>query len=92
MTTLTNLGFPRIGTKRELKQALESFWHGEATATELQDTASELRRRHWQLQREAGADIVPCNDFSLYDHVLDAATLLLHADSSATVSTYTRWK
>jgi 5-methyltetrahydropteroyltriglutamate--homocysteine methyltransferase len=76
MTTLTNLGFPRIGVKRELKQALESFWRGEATASELQDTASELRKRHWQLQREAGADVVPCNDFSLYDHVLDTAFML----------------
>ena len=73
MTTLTNLGFPRIGVKRELKQALESFWRAETTAQQLQDTARELRKRHWQLQRDAGADVVPCNDFSLYDHVLDTA-------------------
>ena len=59
MTTVTNLGFPRIGAKRELKLALEAFWRGESTAARLQDTAAELRERHWQLQREAGIDIVP---------------------------------
>ncbi len=73
MTSVTNLGFPRIGAKRELKRALEAFWRGDNGAEALQDTARALRHRHWQLQREAGADVVPCNDFSLYDHVLDTA-------------------
>jgi 5-methyltetrahydropteroyltriglutamate--homocysteine methyltransferase len=75
MTTLTNLGFPRIGVKRELKRALEAFWSGEASAESLQETARTLRQRHWTLQHQAGADVVPCNDFSLYDHVLDTAFL-----------------
>jgi len=75
MTHVTYLGFPRIGARRELKQALESFWRGETSAQSLQDTAHELRARHWQLAREAGADVVSCNDFSLYDHVLDTAVL-----------------
>jgi 5-methyltetrahydropteroyltriglutamate--homocysteine methyltransferase len=75
MTTLTNLGFPRIGVKRELKRALEAFWSGEASAESLQETACTLRQRHWTLQHQAGADVVPCNDFSLYDHVLDTAFL-----------------
>ncbi len=75
MTTVTTLGFPRIGVKRELKTALERYWRGESSADALQDTARDLRHRHWQLQREAGADVVPCNDFSLYDHVLDTAFL-----------------
>ncbi len=75
MTTVTNLGFPRIGAKRELKRALEAFWSGESSAASLQDTAAELRERHWQLQREAGVDVPPSNDFSLYDQVLDAAFL-----------------
>ena len=75
MATLSNLGFPRIGAKRELKHALEAFWRGDSSSQQLQDTASKLRRRHWQLQREAGADVVPCNDFSLYDQVLDTAFL-----------------
>nr|WP_298128664.1 5-methyltetrahydropteroyltriglutamate--homocysteine S-methyltransferase [uncultured Pseudoxanthomonas sp.] len=75
MTTVTTLGFPRIGAKRELKSALERYWRGESTAADLQDTARDLRHRHWQLQRDAGADVVPCNDFALYDHVLDTAFL-----------------
>ena len=75
MATLSNLGFPRIGAKRELKHALEAFWRGDSSSQQLLDTASQLRRRHWQLQHEAGADIVPCNDFSLYDQVLDTAFL-----------------
>ncbi|HJS36078.1 MAG TPA: 5-methyltetrahydropteroyltriglutamate--homocysteine S-methyltransferase [Pseudoxanthomonas sp.] len=75
MTTVTTLGFPRIGAKRELKSALETYWRGDTSAADLQQTARDLRHRHWQLQREAGADVVPCNDFSLYDQVLDTAFL-----------------
>ena len=75
MTTVTNLGFPRIGAKRELKRALEAFWQGKSDQQSLLDTACALRHRHWRLQRDAGADVVPCNDFSLYDHVLDTAFL-----------------
>lgn len=75
MTTVTTLGFPRIGAKRELKAALERYWRGDTTADDLQATARDLRHRHWQLQRDAGADVVPCNDFALYDHVLDTAFL-----------------
>ncbi len=73
MSQVTYPGFPRIGLKRELKRALESHWHGETSASSLLDTACMLRQRHWQLGRDAGADAVPCNDFSLYDHVLDTA-------------------
>ncbi|NUO76130.1 MAG: 5-methyltetrahydropteroyltriglutamate--homocysteine S-methyltransferase, partial [Lysobacter sp.] len=75
MISVTHLGFPRIGARRELKQALESFWKGETAATDLHDTARTLRARHWRLARDAGADVLPCNDFSLYDHVLDTALL-----------------
>ncbi|WP_066092516.1 5-methyltetrahydropteroyltriglutamate--homocysteine S-methyltransferase [Xanthomonas massiliensis] len=75
MTIVTNLGFPRIGARRELKRALESHWRGETDAAQLQAAARELRARHWQLQREAGVDLPPSNDFSLYDQVLDAAFL-----------------
>ncbi len=75
MTLVTNLGFPRIGAKRELKRALEAYWRGDSSAAHLQEEAARLRHRHWQLQRDAGADSVPCNDFSLYDHVLDTAFL-----------------
>ena len=73
MTTVTTLGFPRIGAKRELKRALEAYWRGETDADALQRTARGLRETHWTLQRDAGATQVPCNDFTLYDHVLDAA-------------------
>jgi len=72
---VSNLGFPRIGAKRELKRALESHWRGEIDAEQLQQQAAQLRLAHWQLQRKAGADVLPCNDFSLYDAVLDTAFL-----------------
>jgi 5-methyltetrahydropteroyltriglutamate--homocysteine methyltransferase len=75
MSLVTHSGFPRIGLKRELKRALESHWRGDTDAQALQDTARTLRLRHWQLAHAAGADVVPCNDFSLYDHVLDTAVL-----------------
>ncbi|MDR2872168.1 MAG: 5-methyltetrahydropteroyltriglutamate--homocysteine S-methyltransferase [Xanthomonadaceae bacterium] len=75
MITVTTLGFPRIGARRELKYALESHWRGDTCADDLYTAARELRHRHWTLQRDAGADNVPCNDFSLYDHVLDTAFL-----------------
>ncbi len=75
MSLVTISGFPRIGLKRELKHALESHWRGGTDATTLLDTARGLRRRHWKLAADAGADVVPSNDFSLYDHVLDTAVL-----------------
>ncbi|MBD8881515.1 5-methyltetrahydropteroyltriglutamate--homocysteine S-methyltransferase [Rhodanobacter sp. 7MK24] len=75
MSLVTHPGFPRIGLKRELKRALEAHWRGETPVEALLDAARELRARHWRLARDAGADVVPCNDFSLYDHVLDTAVL-----------------
>ncbi|WP_282297564.1 5-methyltetrahydropteroyltriglutamate--homocysteine S-methyltransferase [Stenotrophomonas sp. PS02289] len=75
MTTVTNLGFPRIGAKRELKRALEAYWSGQSSAQSLLDTAATLRATHWRLQRDAGVDAPPSNDFSLYDQVLDTAFL-----------------
>ena len=75
MTTVTNLGFPRIGAKRELKRALERHWSGEDDTATLQASAAALRARHWQLQVDAGVDVPPSNDFSLYDQVLDTAFL-----------------
>jgi len=77
MSALTTcLGFPRIGSDRELKKALESYWGKRTTADDLQATARELRRRHWITMKQAGIDHVPSNDFSLYDHVLDTAVML----------------
>jgi len=70
------LGFPRIGEKRELKTALENYWKGDVSLNELQSIASELRLKHWNLQREAGIDKVAVNDFSFYDNTLDLMVAL----------------
>lgn len=74
MTTIHNLGFPRIGAKRELKFALESYWKGESSREDLQALGAQLRQRHWENQ--AGLDLVPVGDFSFYDQVLDTSFLL----------------
>lgn len=76
MATASNLGFPRIGPKRELKKALEEHWSGKCTEAELLETSRSLRRANWLLQREAGLQSIPSNDFSLYDHVLDTAAMV----------------
>jgi 5-methyltetrahydropteroyltriglutamate--homocysteine methyltransferase len=66
-----NLGYPRIGIRRELKSACERYWSGQSGVEELLSVGKSLRHAHWQIQRESGIDLVPCNDFSFYDHVLD---------------------
>jgi 5-methyltetrahydropteroyltriglutamate--homocysteine methyltransferase len=75
MALATCLGFPRIGSDRELKKALEGFWSKQLTVTDLRRRASELRTRHWMAMKAAGIEHVPSNDFSLYDHVLDTAVM-----------------
>lgn len=70
------LGFPRMGINRELKWALEKFWRGETTETNLVAVAEDLKQRHWNLQAAAGMDLLPVGDFSLYDHMLDTITML----------------
>ncbi len=70
----SNLGFPRIGARRELKRALESFWAGKSDAERLRTVARELRTRHWQVQAGAGVT-PPSNDFSFYDQVLDMVSI-----------------
>ena len=76
MTIASNLGFPRIGHRRELKFALEKFWSGELDAAGLADAARGLRSRHWKLQAGHGIGHVPSGEFSLYDQVLDTACML----------------
>ncbi len=66
-----NLGYPRIGSHRELKKACEQYWAGKLSLEELTDTGKRIRLHHWQLQQEAGLDLIPSNDFSFYDQVLD---------------------
>lgn len=70
------VGYPRIGTLRELKFALEKYFRKEINADELTQTAKELRKTHWLTQKEAGIDYITSNDFSYYDIVLDTAFLL----------------
>lgn len=70
------IGFPRVGTLRELKFASEKYFRHEITAQELTGIAADLRHRHWMTQVAAGIDFIPCNDFSFYDIVLDTAVLL----------------
>ncbi|MFZ6763072.1 5-methyltetrahydropteroyltriglutamate--homocysteine S-methyltransferase [Pseudoroseomonas sp. WGS1072] len=76
MTVAANLGFPRIGARRELKSALEAHWAGELDEAGLLEAARGLRQRHWQLQAGQGISHIPSNDFALYDQVLDTAGML----------------
>lgn len=77
MPALTsNLGYPRIGEDRELKFALEGYWSGKRTPVDLDAVAKTIRQRNWQTQKDAGIDLIPSNDFSLYDHVLDTTCLV----------------
>ena len=70
------IGYPRIGSLRELKFASEKYFRGEVSVSELQNTAKELRFANLDLQRKSGLDFIPSNDFSFYDNVLDTAFLL----------------
>ena len=74
MVKTHNLGFPRIGVKRELKFALESYWKGQSSRDELKALGAQLRQRHWEHQ--AGFDLAPVGDFAYYDQVLDMSFLL----------------
>lgn len=74
MAITHNLGFPRIGAKRELKFALESYWKGQASLDELKGLGADLRRRHWQIQ--SALDLSPVGDFAFYDQVLDMSFTL----------------
>src|SRR5438552_5772358 len=69
-------GFPRIGPQRELKFATESYWRGDASADELAAAARQIRTANWRLMQDAGIDLIPSNDFSLYDQVLDTIALV----------------
>src|SRR3954468_4312595 len=75
MAISTIPGFPRIGANRELKWALEGFWSGKRTAAELEASARDVRRANWSAQTTAGINLIPVNDFSLYDQVLHASAL-----------------
>ena len=70
MALAHTLGFPRIGADRELKKALESYWKGDLDQNALQSVGRQLRATHWQLQKDAGIDLLPVGDFAWYDQVL----------------------
>ena len=72
----TILGHPRIGEKRELKKAIESYWKENIDETTLLKIASDIKKKNWLHQKEIGIDIIPSNDFSLYDQVLDMSLTL----------------
>ncbi|WJV53986.1 5-methyltetrahydropteroyltriglutamate--homocysteine S-methyltransferase [Prodigiosinella aquatilis] len=77
MTILNHtLGFPRVGLRRELKKAQESYWAGNTTQESLLAVGRDLRARHWQQQKDAGVDLLPVGDFAWYDHVLTTSLLL----------------
>jgi len=71
-----NLGYPRVGSLRELKKANEQFWAGTIDRDALQKIARKIRHQNWETQQEAGIGLIPSNDFSLYDHVLDTSLMV----------------
>ena len=93
---LSNIaGFPRIGPNRELKFATEGYWRGDVSREELLATAKRIRIDNWKFMQDAGIDLIPSNDFSLYDHVLDTIALVgavpdryEHAGGPVDIDTY----
>jgi len=75
MAIATIPGYPRIGKNRELKKALEGFWSGKIGEADLLTTAADIRHSNWDAQQAAGIDLLPVNDFSFYDQVLDTIAL-----------------
>lgn len=91
-----NLGYPRIGKQRELKKACEAYWSGKIMQSELIEVGRSIRKYNWKIQKETGIDLIPINDFSFYDQVLDMSMLLglipdryqLIADSKSLLELY----
>lgn len=73
---VATLGMPRIGPRRELKQALEDFWAGKISNQQLLETTAGLRVANWARQNSLGVTVIPSNDFSLYDQVLDTSVMV----------------
>ncbi|HEY1794378.1 MAG TPA: 5-methyltetrahydropteroyltriglutamate--homocysteine S-methyltransferase [Opitutaceae bacterium] len=70
------LGYPRVGEHRELKKAAEAYWHGKAAQVDLEAAGRHVRAAGWLAQKAAGIDLIPSNDFSHYDQVLDLTCLV----------------
>ena len=73
---VATLGTPRIGPRRELKFALESFWSGKSTEKALIEAGVGLRAANWARQKKLGVTVIPSNDFSFYDQVLDTSVMV----------------
>lgn len=71
MVRITSLGYPRLGEKREWKKLIENYWAGNVSRDELEAQAKDLRLQFLKKQADAGLDLIPVGDFSLYDHILD---------------------
>ncbi len=71
-----NLGYPRIGSQRQLKKACEDYWAGKITLQQLLRTGSKIREENWLLQKQEGIDLIPSNDFSFYDQILDMSLMV----------------
>ncbi|WWC97166.1 5-methyltetrahydropteroyltriglutamate-homocysteine S-methyltransferase [Kwoniella sp. B9012] len=65
------LGYPRVGVNRSAKKAIESYWAGNSSAEQIQETAKNIRKERWESIKNAGVDVIPSGDFTLYDHLLD---------------------
>ncbi|MBL75357.1 MAG: 5-methyltetrahydropteroyltriglutamate--homocysteine S-methyltransferase [Chloroflexi bacterium] len=76
MAIATNLGFPRIGANREMKWAVEAYWSGKIDHEELENRASIIKQTNWKLQKDAGIEHIPSNDFSFYDQMLDTSVMV----------------
>ena len=70
------LGYPRIGSQRELKKASEQYWAGKLPADQLMSVGKSIRLHNWTLQKNAGIDLIPTGDFSFYDQVLDTSLMV----------------
>ncbi|KAG1469261.1 hypothetical protein G6F56_003356 [Rhizopus delemar] len=73
MVVATNLGFPYVGSQRELKKSVEAYWSGKITADDLKAACLKIQEAHWKLQKEQGLEHIPSGEFTLYDRVLDTA-------------------
>lgn len=73
MVVATNLGFPYVGAKRELKKSVEAYWSGKISADELKTAYQKIQEQHWKLQKEQGIQHIPSGEYTLYDRVLDTA-------------------
>ncbi|AOZ92388.1 5-methyltetrahydropteroyltriglutamate--homocysteine S-methyltransferase [Paenibacillus crassostreae] len=75
MLKSSNLGYPRIGANREWKKALEAYWAGKCDEAQLIGQLERIRLDHLKLQQDKGIELIPVNDFSYYDHILDATAM-----------------